>query len=172
MDDYIASTLAKEGGFVNRADDRGGPTKYGITQATLSEYLGRPVSIDDVRNMSIDTAKTIMKQEYYFDPQLDMLPASLQPQMLDMCVNHGQGNAIKILQRLINRLGYGNLVIDGEIGRVTAAAVVNCYAAMGSKLINALADARADFCRAIVANDQSQAGNLNGWLNRAESFKV
>jgi len=38
----IYDLIEREGGFSNHPADKGGPTKYGITQQTLSEWRGVP----------------------------------------------------------------------------------------------------------------------------------
>ena len=43
MSDLIDTIVANEGGYVDNAGDAGGPTRYGITIATLSAFRGRPV---------------------------------------------------------------------------------------------------------------------------------
>ena len=35
----IKEIIRREGGYVNHPNDRGGPTKYGVTHKTLSRYL-------------------------------------------------------------------------------------------------------------------------------------
>lgn len=40
VDEMIDAIIRREGGYVNHPADRGGPTRYGITMATLSEELG------------------------------------------------------------------------------------------------------------------------------------
>ena len=44
----IAELIQREGGYVDDPDDRGGPTKYGITLATLQAWRHTPVSAADV----------------------------------------------------------------------------------------------------------------------------
>jgi lysozyme family protein len=60
-DAILAAILRREGGFVNHPADRGGPTHYGITQATLQAWRGRAVSEEDVRALSVEEAKAIYR---------------------------------------------------------------------------------------------------------------
>jgi lysozyme family protein len=48
IDAMFDDVLRREGGFVDHPADRGGPTKYGITQRTLGHYLGRAVDRAEV----------------------------------------------------------------------------------------------------------------------------
>jgi lysozyme family protein len=41
MERLLDEVIAREGGFVHHPADRGGPTKYGITQATLPRSRSR-----------------------------------------------------------------------------------------------------------------------------------
>ena len=52
VEQMIDDVIRREGGFVDHPHDRGGPTNFGITQATLSRHLGRPASVADVRRLS------------------------------------------------------------------------------------------------------------------------
>ena len=49
--DLIDDILRREGGYVNHPADKGGPTNFGITQDTLSRYIGRQALISDVKNL-------------------------------------------------------------------------------------------------------------------------
>lgn len=79
--------IAREGGFVDNPADHGGATSYGITQAALSTWLGRPASVAEVRALDVDTAKAIYARNYFTAPHLDQLPTLIQPVMLDAAVN-------------------------------------------------------------------------------------
>jgi lysozyme family protein len=57
--------MQKEGGYVHHKADRGGPTNMGVTQKTLSTYLGRPASVEDVKNVNRDTARDIFHTMYW-----------------------------------------------------------------------------------------------------------
>ncbi|HLO78113.1 MAG TPA: glycosyl hydrolase 108 family protein, partial [Magnetospirillum sp.] len=112
LDSMLNDILAREGGFVNNPADHGGATNYGITQATLSAWLGRSATIDDVRNLGADTAKAIYRRTYFIGPHLDQLPELIQPVMLDAAVNSGPGQAVKWLQTVLNANGHGPLAVD------------------------------------------------------------
>ena len=45
VQDIAEAIVAREGGYVNDPDDPGGPTKYGVTLATLQTY-GRDLTGD------------------------------------------------------------------------------------------------------------------------------
>jgi len=157
VDEMIDDILKHEGGYVNHPYDRGGPTNYGITQRTLNEWSGGGM---DVREISEEMARSIYKDQYYTKPKIDWLAPHIQPIVFDMSVNHGPVNAVKILQKSMNS---DDVVVDGLIGVITAQESI--YLSV-SRLVNA----RIQFYADIVANDNSQAVFLKGWLNRARSF--
>lgn len=167
----IAELIAREGGYVNHAADKGGPTKYGITQATLSAYLGRKASLDEVKALDQELAAEIYLKNYYHAPRIDTLPDDLQPIMLDMQVIHRPRVGIKILQRVINLAGFGPVDIDGALGPQTRAAAARAADEMGPYLINAIVEERLQFFRLIVRQDKSQIVFLKGWEARAEGFR-
>lgn len=174
MDQMIADLLKREGGFVNRVEDKGGATNYGITRATLSNYLGKQCSVADVKAMTKATAVDIYSFLYYIKPKINKLPVAIQPLVFDMAVNHGCYKAIKMLQlELIEFLG--RTVVgqaDGLIGDKTIAATNAVLATHEQLFINKLVERRLNFYHAIVENDPSQKIFLNGWEKRANSFLV
>jgi lysozyme family protein len=74
-----------EGGYVNRSDDPGGATNYGITQATARShgYTG------DMRDLPVGTAKAIYKTDYWDAVRVDTLPDALKYAAFDTAVNNG-----------------------------------------------------------------------------------
>lgn len=66
-DEFFNLTVTLEGGFSNRVEDKGGKTKYGITQNCLDTYnIKHALSSEEVINLTIDKAKEIYTEFYYF----------------------------------------------------------------------------------------------------------
>lgn len=172
VDEMITDILAREGGFVDHPADRGGPTKFGVTQKTLSAWLGHAATLEDVRSLEEETARQIYKKNYFLAAGLDQLPESLQAQAFDIAINSGPRRAIKMVQAVINQVGFGPVDRDGMMGPSTAKAATMAAEAMGEAFGNALADERANFYRRIVAADSSQEVFLRGWLRRAGEFRT
>lgn len=170
IDEMIQDVLAKEGGYVDHPADRGGPTKFGITLATLSRYLHRVVSPQEVKDLDITTAKEIYELNYYRMPRIDRLPAPIQPFVFDCAVNHGPKRAIKFVQDVCNDAGFGPLTVDGLVGPKTREEAALCYSRLEDWMLVALVEERQMFYANIVDRDPSQKVFLKGWLNRARSF--
>lgn len=171
VEKIIDELIKSEGGYVNDPDDNGGPTKYGITQATLTRYLGRQATIQDVKNLTVELAKEIYRQNYYYGPRINALPDLIEPVMLDMMVTHRPKVCWKLLQGVINEAGFGPVDEDGVPGPQTFKAATIIADAMKNYLVNALVDARNAFFKAIVEHEPKQSKFLKGWLNRSERFR-
>lgn len=114
----IHGIVNREGGYVNHPGDKGGPTKYGITQGTLTAWRRKPVSIQDVKDLSIQEASEIYHDRYVVMPQFHKIEdPKLVEQVVDAGVNHGVGGATKMLQRALG------VEADGTIGLLTLTAV-------------------------------------------------
>ncbi len=168
----IEDVIRREGGFGDHQADRGGPTKFGITQATLSQHLGHAASAAEVEQLSLDQARQIYRRDYYQGPRIDQLPEGIQPFVFDSGVNHGPKRAIGFVQQVCNLAGFGSLVVDGVCGPETIRATDDAARAMADWLLAALVEERRSFYQAIVRDDPSQAVFLNGWLNRLAAFDV
>jgi lysozyme family protein len=172
VEQLIDDVLRREGGFVDHPADRGGPTRHGITQATLSRHLGRSATVAEMRHLSQDVARDIYRRDYFEQPRIALLPARIQPVLFDAAVNHGPARALRFLQRVCNDAGFGPLDEDGIAGAATRAAAVAADQVMGDWLAAALAEERRDFYHQIVASDASQKVFLAGWLNRLAEFEI
>ncbi len=75
--------LAHEGGFVNHPEDPGGVTNLGVTKCNLQEYLGRNVSMDEMRNLTSVDVKPICRKNYADAVCFGDLPGGLDWDMLD-----------------------------------------------------------------------------------------
>lgn len=172
MRDPISIILEHEGGYVNHPNDKGGPTNFGVTQQTLSEWLGRPASIDDVKNLTEAEAREIYETRYLTGPRIHLIPDPPRTLVLDMAINHGPRNAIKMTQRVVNLAGFGIIDVDGVLGPNSRAAIERAVEAMGPYFQNALVEERIKFFKNIVARNPKQEVFLKGWLRRAESFRL
>ena len=148
------------------------PKKYGITQKTLSKWLKRSATLEDIKNLDIDTAKEIYETNYYTSPRINTLPTEIKEQVFDISVHTGPQRAIKILQEVINLAEFGPVDEDGILGPETRNKAFEAQKEMGPFLPNALVDQRKNFYNLLVANDDSQQVFLKGWETRAEKFRV
>ena len=64
-----------EGGWSDHPSDPGGATNMGITIGVYGEWLGRPASKTELRNMPKSTAEAIYKKRYADPLRYDDLPA-------------------------------------------------------------------------------------------------
>lgn len=169
----IWDIIKTEGGYVNHPNDRGGPTKYGITQRTYSNHLKRDVTIEEVKNITKELAYKIYETNYLIKPKIDKLQNNfLTALVLDMAVNHGSVKAIIILQQTINKVNLFNITADGIIGPNTLKAVNTTYEYIGRYFTNLICNRREEIYINIVNNNESQRVFLKGWLKRARSFKT
>lgn len=111
-----------EGGFVNDPRDPGGATNFGITIGTLSAVRGRPVSVQEVRDLTFAEAKQIFFDLYWSRMSCDRLPGPLALAVYNIGVHCGVKTGGTYLQRALNANGAA-VEVDGWIGDETAGAV-------------------------------------------------
>lgn len=177
--DIATEIVAREGGYVNDPDDPGGATNHGVTIHTMRR-LGLDLTGDgrvtaaDVRALTRAQAIDIYIEHYFERPRIAALPESLHATVFDMQVNSGS-NAVKILQRLLQRYGY-DIAADGVIGpqtiRVAHMAdhehpgLADEYGIARRNYYYALADRRPASRKYARRRD----GGKGGWIRRAEEF--
>jgi lysozyme family protein len=172
--------VAREGGFVDDPDDPGGATKHGVTIHTMRR-LGLDLDGDgdvdahDVRAVTVERATDIFIEHYYRSPRIGALPEVLQPGVFDMYVNAGS-NAVRILQRLLRRMGH-DLVVDGIIGPLTTRAAHAAAARAPAHLADAYGIARRNYYYRLADRRPASRkyarrrdGGKGGWIKRAEDF--
>jgi len=163
----INDILNREEVFVDHSAGDGGPTRYGINQKVLSEFLGRSVNRDDIVGLSSSMAATIYRQRYWHKPHIDRLPLAMQPFLFDASISHGPKSAVSQLQRAINRAAVvGGIEEDGQIGPHTLQAAQLSFERLGSAFLTILLQQRARLYAHIVENDPDQRIYLAGWINR------
>jgi len=162
--------IKSEGGYVDHPNDKGGPTKYGITLKALSTYRAQYSKPLDIMQLQTNEAEEIYYDSYYINPSIDQLPDIYQHFMLDSAINHGQKTAIRMLQLELLEQGIPTLA-DGIIGKNTIACSNEAAEKIGTRFITGLIDRRKKFYQSIVSRHPDQQVFLAGWLNRADSFK-
>lgn len=145
--------LKHEGGYVDHPKDPGGATNLGVTQATLSEWLGRTATKAEVKALTPATVAPIYRKNYWDAVSADALPIGVDYVAFDCGVNHGPARARKWLQAA------ANVKADGALGPVSMEAI---KAAGAAEMIRRLGRGREAFYRRL--NTFPTFGK--GWLRR------
>jgi len=137
VDKLIETLLEREGGYVNHPADKGGPTRFGITEAVARAqgYGGA------MRNLPRDDAAAIYRRLYWVRPCFDEVAkrsARLAAELFDTGVNMGPAVAATFLQRALTALNrnaadYADLVPDGRIGAATLSALDSFFNVRGAR---------------------------------------
>lgn len=171
----IDEVIQREGGdkFTDRAEDRGGPTRWGVTQATARQfgYTGHMRDYPKAEAVKVYTS-------YWNQMRLssiEVIDADLATYLFDYGVNSGPGRAAKDLQRLLNVLNdrqrlYPDVKADGAIGPRSLSALESYIKARGTGSKRLLAEAvkslRIAHCITLAERQESQEANAYGWLSR------
>jgi len=172
VDDYIEALIAREGGYVDHPNDRGGPTNWGITEqvARAFGYHGR------MQDMPRSLAKSIYLERYWEAPNFHLInehSAAVAEELLDTGVNMGPGVAARFLQRALNVLNaegkhYPDITVDGAIGRMSIAALRAYLAHRGKDghvvLVRALNAQQGVRYIELAEARPSQESFVHGWL--------
>jgi lysozyme family protein len=166
----IDAIITREGGYSDRPEDRGGPTKFGITKATLEAWRGRSVQAYEVEALTVSEARDIYAQKYLKAGALDRIKSDhVRAWALDMLVHHGVDGGTRALQRAVG------VVPDGVFGEKTEAAI---NALDKTDTLCRMAAERARKFGSILGNDyqrlkalglvddETQFVFVRGWLNR------
>ena len=178
-DRLIEELIEREGGYVNHPNDKGGPTRFGITEAVARAhgYSGAMALLPR------EEAVAIYRRLYWLRPRFDEI-AKRAPQvaaeLFDTGANMGPAVATTFLQRALtalNRNGkdYPDLVPDGRAGPRTLAALDGFLEARGKSggetvLLRALEALQGERYLRLAERRPANETFLYGWLaNRTGS---
>jgi lysozyme family protein len=146
---YLEGGLRSDGGLNNIASDRGGLTKYGISQRAYPKL--------DIKNLTLAHAVRLYHRDYWRAMMCEQSPTGADFILLDGAIQHGAPAMTMLTQRLVNSKP------DGRMGPNTLNAILERPAL---SLIVLLSVNRGRKYARICANDSGQKPNLEGWYNR------
>jgi len=162
----IAFVLGKEGGYVNDPTDKGGETKYGISDKRdgiadgMTDVDGDGKPDTRIKELTLGQASQIYFRDYWYPSYCPDWPDGISLIVFDSAVQHGVKKAISLLQDA------AGVAADGIVGAKTRAAVL---AADPEWLLTRYLLRRARYYAEIIKSNPSQAKYLNGWFNRLDS---
>ena len=172
IDMLIDSLIAREGDFVDHPADRGGPTRWGITQAVARRHG----YVYDMEKLPQSVAAAIYKRTYWPTPAFDQvarIAPNLAAELFDTGVNMGTATANGFLQRALNALNRNgqdvvDIPVDRKIGRRTLHALEVFFCRRGvlaeAVLIKAIDALQGAHYVRIAEARPSQETFLYGWL--------
>lgn len=172
IDQLIEEVIAREGGYSNHPADRGGPTRWGITQAVARQHG----FTGDMRVFPHEEAVAIYRRLYWLRPRFadvaNHAPA-LAAELFDTGINMGPAVAARFLQRALNALNrngrdYAHMAVDGAIGPATLAALTAFLDHRGTAgelvLIKAVEALQGERYLGLAERRPANEAFLYGWL--------
>lgn len=184
------STLS--GIITNRPSDRGGCTRFGLTERWHPELAAQNFfkyqTEAGVQVSTVATAAALAMAETSYDAQYsaplmlaELTSQALATALLSFAVVEGETEAVSLLQKVIisvtpvpkqpktwdNKLPPPVLAVDGVMGPQT---VKLANAADQSKLLAAYVAFEEGYFQHLVSVIPAQVVNLKGWLNRAKAM--
>lgn len=173
LDELIDELIEREGGYANHPADKGGPTRYGITEAVARAhgYAGA------MAELPRDEAAAIYRRLYWLRPRFDQVAkraARVAAELFDTGVNMGPAVAATFLQRALTALNrggldYADLIPDGRVGPATLSALDAFMAVRGVKcgevvLLRALEALQGERYLRLAEKRPANEAFLYGWL--------
>ena len=164
--------LEDEGIFSDDANDRGGKTKYGITENVAKKHG----YTTEMKDLPLDFAIEIYRLDYWNPLRLNFVnDQSLAEILFQFGVNCGIGTACKSLQRALNLLNRNNIswieaILDGIMGSQTLG-IVNKLSKEDLKYTCGIVlGLQFERYVSIIERDSSQEDFTRGWVNRIVKY--
>lgn len=173
--------MKNEGGYSNRASDRGGETYKGVARKKHPSWVGWPL-VDAMKKLpdfpaSLDKninlqnfVRSFYKEQFWDRNRLSEVDNfSIACELFDTGVNMGIATAAMFAQRALNVLNrnaqdYRDIAVDGLIGSATIHLInAHKYPRLLFDVLNTLQGAK---YVAIAEADPTQEVNMYGWLSR------
>lgn len=172
IESLIDAVIEREGGFSNHVADRGGATRFGITEAVARAegYVG------DMRIFPRAAAVAIYRRLYWLRPGFDRVAERaprVAAELFDTGVNMGPSVAAAFLQRALNALNrgasdYPDVLLDGRVGQHTLAALDRFLAARRgvgeTVLVRAIEALQGERYLSLAERRPANEAFLYGWL--------
>jgi len=100
VDELIDELIEREGGYISHPADKGGPTRFGITEAVARAHGYRGA----MAGLPRDEAVAIYRRLYWLRPRFDQVAERaprLAVELFDTGANMGPGVAATFLQRAL-----------------------------------------------------------------------
>jgi lysozyme family protein len=168
----IDEVIAREGGYSNHPADRGGPTRWGVTEAVARAHGWA----GDMRQYPREEAVAVYRRLYWLQPGFDRIARHapiVAAELFDTGVNMGPEVAVGFLQRALNALNrgaadYPDIPADRRIGERTVAALAAFLARRGPQgekvLLKALEALQGERYLHLAEQRPANEAFLYGWL--------
>ena len=172
VDALIDEVIGREGGYSNHRADRGGATRWGVTEAVARAHGYR----GDMRFYPRDEAAAVYRRIYWLRPGFDRVAEhapGVAAELFDTGVNMGPGIAAGFLQRALNALNrgasdYADIAVDRKIGDSTIAALRRFVARRGEAgekvLLKAIEALQGERYIKLAEDRPANEAFLYGWL--------
>jgi lysozyme family protein len=172
VEKLIDEVVAREGGYSNHPADRGGATRWGVTEAVARAHGWR----GDMRDYPRSEAAAVYRRLYWLRPGFDRVAEHaprVAAELFDTGVNMGPAVAAGFLQRALNALNrgaadYPDIAVDRQVGEATLRALRSFLARRGREgetvLLKALEALQGERYLRLAEERPANEAFLYGWL--------
>jgi lysozyme family protein len=172
VDNLIEDVIGREGGYSNHPADKGGATRWGVTEAVARAHGYR----GSMRSYPREEAVAVYRRIYWLRPGFDRVAEHaplVAAELFDTGVNMGPGVAVGFLQRALNALNrgasdYADLAVDRSIGGRTIEALRAFIARRGAAgekvLLKAIEALQGERYMRLAEERPANEAFLYGWL--------
>lgn len=161
-----SSVLNTEAGYVNNPNDKGGPTNRGVTLNTYSSYLGKPATIEELKNIPEEHVDKIFNR-YYNEIGGDNIT---DPRVRELLTDQNYNKGTTFLNRINDMLGTprGTALSPEAIDKINSTSP--------DEFLKQVLTSERNIYKRIAEKDPSQREFSNGWdkriLDQAKKFKI